>query len=148
MNKKELISRAVEHLRKNDVRKRVPAQKTVLHISDDNGNNKDFIIRKTEKGILFNTEDVTNVVEVILSLLEDALRQGESVHLHGFGDFCLNYIEGREVKHPKSSEKIWIDPHFIPKFSPGKNLTLAAKVYTSLREDRDELCSGKETDGE
>ena len=85
MNKKDLISKTTEVLRNNDIRKPISTPKQVFHISDDEGNQKDFVVRKTDKSVLYNTNDVTAILEACLSVIEDAIKHGEDVSLHGFG---------------------------------------------------------------
>lgn len=72
MNKKELISRVAEVLRSNNIKKPVSTPKQVFHISDDEGNHKDFVVRKTDKSILYNVNDVGVILEACLSVVEDS----------------------------------------------------------------------------
>lgn len=58
MNRKELVRRIANVMRENNIRKPVSSQKQVFHISDDEGNTKDFVVKKTDKGVLFTYDDV------------------------------------------------------------------------------------------
>lgn len=140
MNKKELISKATEVLRNNNIRKPISTPKQVFHISDDEGNQKDFIVRKTDKSVLYNTTDVSAIFEACLAVLEDAIKHGEKVCLYGFGTFDVHRRAARTTKHPDSGEVVEVKARYVPKFSYGNNLRMAAKLYElSLGEKPEKL---------
>ena len=58
MNKKELISKTADILRERGIRKPVKVPRQVFHITDDEGNQKDFIVRKTDKTVMYNIEEM------------------------------------------------------------------------------------------
>lgn len=129
MNKKDLISKTTEVLRNNDIRKPISTPKQVFHISDDEGNQKDFVVRKTDKSVLYNTNDVTAILEACLSVIEDAIKHGEDISLHGFGTLGVHKREARTAKHPVTKETVEVKERYVPKFSFGNNLRMAAKLY-------------------
>ena len=137
MNKKELISKTVEVLHENDVRKHVAAQKTVLHISDDFGNKSDFIIKKSDRGLLYTSKDVSAIIEAFLEVIKDSIKNGDEVSLFGFGTFGLQYRAERQTKHPETGENITINARYVPKFSFGNDLRMAARVYEMSLQDRE-----------
>lgn len=139
MQKKELIEKAVELLKARDVRKHVGAQKTVLHVSDDSGNKKDFIMKKEQTGLLFTQGDVTTIAEAIMEVIADAMKRGEEVNVYGFGRMSLMYRAPRVTKHPDTGKPVSIDAHYTAKFTPGNALKLAARVYqASIGENEDD----------
>ena len=89
MNKKELISKTADILKERGIRKPVKVPRQVFHITDDEGNQKDFIVRKTDKTVMYNIEDVTAVLDACLSVIEQTLEHGEEVGIHGFGNFSM-----------------------------------------------------------
>lgn len=129
MNKKKLITCITKVLHENNARKPVSAQKTILHISDNDGNNSDFVIKKNATGLLFTERDVTVIIDALIAVIEDSIKRGEEISIHGFGTFGTHYRAARQTKHPESGEIVDIKPHYIPKFTPGKNMKLAAKIY-------------------
>ncbi len=129
MNKKELINKVVDVLKDNDIRKPISAQKTTLHISDDNGNKSDFIIKKSERGLLFTTNDITSILDAFLAVIEDSLKHGEDITIHGFGSLGVKHRAARQTKHPDTGEVVDVDARYIPKFNYGNTLRMAAKVY-------------------
>lgn len=129
MNKKDLISKAADVLRNNNIRKPVSIPKQVFHISDDEGNQKDFIVRKTDKTVMYNVNDVGAILDACLSVVEDAIKHGEEVSIHGFGTLNVHKREARQTKHPVTKEITKVDARYVPKFSYGNNLRMAAKLY-------------------
>lgn len=154
MNRKELVRRAANVLRDNNIKKPIYYQKQVIHISDDDGNTKDFVIRKSDTDVSFTSEDVDSVVDACIAVVEDAIKHGESVTLRGFGTIGLNYRKARVTKHPDTGEDIEVEARYVPKFSCGNDLRMCAKVYELSLNDRvcelppiddDDIC---EEDGE
>lgn len=129
MKKKDLISRTAELLRQKDSRKDVPGYKTTLHISDDDGNKSDFDIRISRKGVLYTASDVSEILEALLEVTEDALRCGECISLSGFGVLDIHKRAERSVKIPGTDIRTNIAEHYVPKFTAGSNLKLAVKLY-------------------
>lgn len=129
MNKKELISKVAEALREGNVRKPMASNKTVFHITDDCGNQSDFTIYKSEKGLLYTVDDVATILNACLAVTERALQEGEEVSIHGFGTLGLNKRAARRTKHPETGESINIRERYVPKFSFGNYLRMAAQVY-------------------
>ena len=137
MNKKDLISKVCETMRAKNIRKPVSSPKQVFHISDDEGNTKDFIIRKTEKSVIYNADDVANIIDTCLSVIEDSLKNGEEISIQGFGSLALHKRAARRTKHPDTKEEIIISERFVPKFYFGNILRRAAKLYElSLEENK------------
>lgn len=138
MNKKDLISKTTELLRECDKRKPVSAQKTVLHISDDYGNQSDFTVRKTGRGLLYTASDVTTIIDACLAVIEDSVKHGEDISIHGFGTLGVQYRSARQTKHPDTGEVINIDARYVPKFNFGNTLRMAAKVYELSLADKED----------
>lgn len=135
MNRKELVRRIATEMRENNIRKLVSSKKQVFHISDDEGNTKDFIIKKSDKGVLFTVEDIEAMIDACISVIEDALKHGDHISIRGFGTLGLHYRKSRSTKHPDTGEPIEIPGRYIPKFSYGKNLRVCAKIFESYLSD-------------
>ena len=129
MTKKDLISRVVSVLQNNGVAKKISTPKQVFHISDDEGNQKDFIVRKTDKEVSFNSGDVALILDACLLVVEDAIKHGEEVTLHGFGTLGLHHRAARKTKQVGTDEWVDIEARYVPKFVSGNSLKLAAKLY-------------------
>ena len=139
MNKKELISKVTEVLRSNNIRKPVSTPKQVFHISDDEGNQKDFVVKKTDKSVLYNTTDVASIIEACLAVIEDSIKHGEEVYIHGFGTLGVHQRAARTTKHPETGQTVDVRARYVPKFSFGNNLRMAAKVYEMSLDDFKDL---------
>ena len=135
MNKKDLIEKVVAVLQANDVRKNIASQKTTLHISDDYGNTSDFVIKKSDSGLLFTNRDVNFIVDALLAVVEDSLKHGEEVSIHGFGSLGVHKRAARQTLHPTTGEPVEVDERYVPKFNFGNTLRMAAKVYELSLED-------------
>lgn len=129
MNRKELVKRIASVMRDNDIKKPVSSSKQVFHISDDEGNTKDFVVKKTNKTVLFTVNDIDSILDACLHVMEDALKHGESITVRGFGTLGLHYRKARTTKHPDTGELVNVDAHYIPKFTSGNNLKLCAKMF-------------------
>ncbi len=139
MNRKELISRVASVMRENNVRKSVSFPKQVFHISDDEGNSKDFVVKKGEKNVLFCADDIENILNACLFVIKDALKKGEEVSIKGFGSLGLKYRVKRATKKFGTDEWIDVDARYIPKFTFGNDLRMCAKVYELSLTDRENL---------
>lgn len=129
MNRKEFVRRVATVLRENDIRKPVSSHKQVLHISDDDGNTSDFVIKKTDKGVLFTYDDVESIIDTCISVIEDAIKHGEHISIRGFGTLALHYRKARRTKHPDTGEDIEVSERYIPKFTYGNDLRMCAKIF-------------------
>ena len=135
MNKKDLISRVAAVLHSNGISKKVSMPKQVFHISDDEGNQKDFVVRKTDKEIRFNAGDIGAIIDACLLVIEDSLKKGEEISIHGFGTLGLHHRAARKTKRVGTDEWVDIEARYVPKFVSGNNLKIAAKIYElSLQE--------------
>lgn len=129
MNKAEFVQRIAATMRENNIRKPISAQKQVFHISDDEGNKSDFVIRKTDRTVMFTIDDVRNVIDACIAVIEDAMRHGEPIAIHGFGTLALHYRKARRTKHPETGEEVYIADRYVPKFSYGKDLRMCARMF-------------------
>ena len=67
-------------------------------------------------------EQIAIVVEGVMEAIAEALHQGESVTLVGFGTFEVSERGEREGRNPKSGEPMVIAASKSPKFKAGKAL--------------------------
>lgn len=138
MNRKELVRRASSVMRDNNIKKPVSTQKQVLHISDDDGNTKDFVIKKNDTGVAYTTEDVDTILDACIYVIQEALKHGESISIRGFGSLGLHYRKARMTKHPSTGESVDVDARYVPKFVSGNDLKMCAKIYELSMDER--LC--------
>ena len=152
MNRKDFTKRVTSVLRENNVRKPISTPKHVFHISDDEGNTKDFVIKQTEKNVIYTYNDVDAVLEAVFEVIKDALSRGEEISVRGFGTFGLKYRKARHTKNMYTNERLDIAARYVPRFSFGDQLRMCAKLYElslgdKLFEDTPKSCEA-ESDGE
>ena len=136
MNKKELSSRATEVLRSNNIRKPVSIKKHTFHISDEDGNAADFHIKQQDKNVIYTADDTLNVIDACIAVIVDALKNGEEINIKGFGSLGLHYRAARRTKEPNTGEWCEVEARYVPKFSYGNDLRMAARLYElSLSDD-------------
>lgn len=135
MYKRELISRVASLMRENNLRKPVSVPKQAFHISDDEGNTKDFVIKRRDKNVLYTVDDVEAVIDSCVAVIEDALRNGEPITLKGFGTLSLKYRKPRATKIPCTEEWVTVDGRYIPKFDFGNSLRRCAQLYEASLND-------------
>ncbi|MBP5462526.1 MAG: HU family DNA-binding protein [Lachnospiraceae bacterium] len=104
MNRREFVRRIANVMRENNIRKPVSSPKQVFHISDDEGNKKDFVVKKTDKSVLFTVDDVEAVVDACLYVIEESLKRGVPVCIRGVGSLGLKYRKPRATKRPGTEE--------------------------------------------
>lgn len=135
MNKRELVCKVAEVMRSNGIKKTVKLPRQVFTISDNEGNSKEFIVKKSDKLVNLNIEDVTNVIDACIAVIEDSLKNGEHVSVHGFGSLGLHYRKPRKTKRIDTGEDVDVPGRFVPKFTYGNELRLAANIYEASLSD-------------
>ena len=140
MNRKEFIRNVAWAMREKNIRKPVSSPRHVFHISDDEGNHKDFIVRQTDKQVIFTEDDIAAFVDTCLEVIIEALKRGECISFRGFGTIGLKYRKPRATKDFVTGEWIEIAPKYVPKFSFGSALRMCAKIYElSMKEKQGDL---------
>ena len=81
---------------------------------------KDIIERLAEKG--YTKKSATVIIEDVLSVISEALVEGEEVMFHGFGTFYAKDIKQRETRDYQSKELMVIPAYRAPKFTAGAQL--------------------------
>jgi len=128
MNKKDLIRAVDKRLEQKKARKPITIPKQTFVISDDEGNSKKFYVKKQDKNVMYSLKDIESVLEACVEVITDAIQNNEDVTISGFGVFSTHKRAGRTVTMP-TGEKISLDSYYVPKFTPGKQLRIAAKLY-------------------
>ena len=74
-----------------------------------------------------STAAADRAVSAVFSAIGDALANGESVTLTGFGTFSTRRREARQGRNPRTGESIAIAASNVPSFKAGKSLRDAVK---------------------
>jgi DNA-binding protein HU-beta len=64
----------------------------------------------------------SRALEAAIDAITEALKNGDSVSLVGFGTFVATEREARTGRNPRTGDAIKIDKAKVPKFRPGKAL--------------------------
>jgi integration host factor subunit alpha len=63
-------------------------------------------------------QDAEELVEMILDLIKQTLKEGETVKLSGFGNFVVRKKNSRKGRNPKTGQEIEITPRKVVSFRP------------------------------
>ena len=136
MKKKELISCISASLRDSDYRKSVRVPRHTFHISDDDGNTKDFVVQQSDKKVALTVEDVEKVVNTCFELIGESLKRGEPVTIVGFGTFGLKYRSPRRVPLFSGDGFMEVEAHYVPVFKFGDKLRACGRLYEESLKDK------------
>ena len=87
------------------------------------------LIRAIARKFLLPPSDAAAIIDSILARMTASLQKGERVYLKNFGSFTKKIRPGRNVRHPKTGQIIWVPPWPDVDFNPAKGL-LKARVAT------------------
>ena len=137
MNKLDFVHKITVNLRENNMKKPVRSPKQVFHISDDDGNSKDFVIKAAERSYIYTEEDVKRILDAALEELANALQNGDDVNITGYGSIGLKFRKERRMKNGLdiNGEYITLPGHNVPKLFAGKRLKVAAKIFDMKSEE-------------
>jgi integration host factor subunit beta len=69
---------------------------------------------------------VQDVVENLLLELKEAMKNGDTIELRGFGTFEPRLRKGRQkARNPKTGEQLSVAPHYVAAFRSGQDLKKA-----------------------
>jgi integration host factor subunit alpha len=63
-------------------------------------------------------QDAEEMVEMILDLIKQTLKESETVKLSGFGNFVVRKKNSRKGRNPKTGQEIEITPRKVVSFRP------------------------------
>ncbi len=84
--------------------------------------NKSELIDKVAEAAELNKASATRAVEAVFDGIAQALKQGDTVNLVGFGTFSVGARAARSGRNPRTGETITIAASKTPKFKAGKGL--------------------------
>lgn len=89
--------------------------------------NKTELIEKIAVGAEINKDNAKKALEATVEAIKNALVEGDTVQLIGFGTFSVNERPAREGINPATKEKITIAAKKVVKFKAGSALADAIK---------------------
>jgi DNA-binding protein HU-beta len=88
--------------------------------------NKGDLINEVAK-VVSTKKDAQEAVDAVFSAITQALENGDSVTLIGFGTFKVAKRAARKGRNPKTGKEINIAAKTVPRFVPGKSLKEAVQ---------------------
>ncbi len=89
--------------------------------------NKTELIGAVAKKSGLTKKDTEKVVNSFIDVVQEALGEGDTVAILGFGTFLTRERAAREGRNPRTGEVIQISAGRVPVFRPGKGLKDAVK---------------------
>jgi len=83
--------------------------------------NKGDLVNEVAK-VVGKKKVAEDAVACVLDTITEALKQGDSVTLVGFGTFKVAKRAARTGRNPQTGKPLKIKAKKVPKFTPGKNL--------------------------
>lgn len=74
------------------------------------------------------------VVNGFISTVIQALKEGETIEIRGFGSFRVQYRAARVARNPRTNEEVEVGPRYVPTLRVSKELREA--VDASVKERR------------
>ena len=93
----------------------------------------DILKRLQKKHKNLSEEDIEQVFNIFTKNIVNALKLGKSVELRGFGTFNKKINKAKEVRNPKTNEKLFKDENYKLHFKIGK--ILHNKLNSTLKVD-------------
>jgi len=88
---------------------------------------KSTLIKEVSNKYKFPLKEVETVVDTMLDIISNSLKEGESVSIFGFGSFVIDTRKAKELYIPTKKEKVYIAPKRVIKFKPSEKLKKAIK---------------------
>ena len=137
IRKLALVEGLVKNIYDSGYRKPVTVPRHTFVISDDEGNESKFFVRKRDRRVTLSRRDVITVVNAYVDFVADAIRRGDSVALQEFGTIKPHYRAARRSFAPKggyqggfsTTDMQELPAHYLPKFDASARLRRAARLY-------------------
>ncbi len=84
--------------------------------------NKSELIEALSQDIDLPHREAAAITNTIIETMTEALAQGDSIEIRGFGSFVIKNYGSYEGRNPKTGEKIKVSPKKLPFFKVGKDL--------------------------
>jgi integration host factor subunit beta len=84
--------------------------------------NKSELIEALAEEMKIPLREASSATNTILEAMADALTNGESIEIRGFGSFVVKEYGSYYGRNPKTGEKIMVNPKKLPFFKVGKDL--------------------------
>lgn len=93
---------------------------------------EEMIERLASRG--FTKRDSKIIIQDVFDVITEALAEGESVHIHGFGTFNVREIKARKTHNVRTGRKAVVPGYKTPCFIAGETLKNAIKKGVAKEE--------------
>lgn len=62
------------------------------------------------------------VVDGFLATVSQAMKDGRTIEIRGFGSFKVKKRKARMARNPRTGEEVFVDEHYVPVFKVSKEL--------------------------
>ena len=84
--------------------------------------NKSELIETLAENLDVPVREAASITNTIIDAMTDALAQGDSIEIRGFGSFVVKHYDSYLGRNPKTGEKIKVAPKKLPFFKLCKDL--------------------------
>ncbi len=83
---------------------------------------KSELIKQVAQGANLTKERAELVVSTVFDSMTEALQQGDSIEIRGFGSFTVRQYGSYEGRNPSTGDPVYVAPKKLPFFKVGKDL--------------------------
>ncbi len=84
--------------------------------------NKSELIEALAEKMQLPVREAASITNTIIDTMTEALANGDSIEIRGFGSFVVKHYDSYTGRNPKTGEKIKVAPKKLPFFKVGKDL--------------------------
>jgi len=84
--------------------------------------NKSELIEALAERINMPIREAGSITNILIDTMTEALANGESIEIRGFGSFVVKEYGSYTGRNPKTGQKIKVSPKKLPFFKVGKEL--------------------------
>lgn len=97
--------------------------------------NKDKLIRQLAKNSFLNGSESKAIVNMVVKIISESLKDGEDVNIAGLGKFYLYNHKSRPVRNPKTNEPMMLPEFKSVKFRANSGLNKEIKRLTRVDDE-------------
>ncbi|MBE5809045.1 MAG: HU family DNA-binding protein [Clostridiales bacterium] len=83
--------------------------------------NKNTLVSKMAENTGLTKAQSEAALKAFIDIVEDTLKEGDSIQLVGFGTFAVKERPARTARNPRTGEPMEVAAKKIPTFKPGKS---------------------------
>lgn len=96
------------------------------------------IVDRIAEGTGLTKIETKAVVDGFMTVVAQALEEGERIELRGFGSFSVQHRAPRMARNPQTNEPIKVEARYVPVFTISPQLQERVDARMKAREDTDE----------